>query len=432
MLRIIARIAPSGSTLWADPLRGGTTHIRIKSFLTRHAVLVVAVLAAGASMLAVPPDAAYLSYADWHTIACLFSMLAVIGALRRMGVFDRLAKGAVRRFSGNRLLTAGTIVVVTALLSMVATNDVALLMMLPLSAAVLLHSHWGHLIPAVFVLQGLAANLCGMIVPFGNPQNLYLYSCYGLHLEEFLGTMALPFAVSCLFIAVATAILCRKGRAGSADESKGTAGAGDAKPVQYTGRVCETIALPEAIAGPVPFSIGRLIAYVALFLLVVCSVFRIVPFALAATTVVAVLLVLDRTALLRVDYPLLLTFLCFFVFAGNMARIPAMVGGLEGLMAQNGLMTAALSSQIISNVPAAVLLSHFTDCWQPLLVGVNIGGAGTPVGSLASLIVIQQFLNLRRSLGAKRHQGLESNRFWMLFLGLNGGALVLLLVVCSL
>ena len=392
----------------------------------------VAALAAGVSMLAVPPDAAYLSYADWHTIACLFSMLAVIGALRRMGVFDQLAKSAVRRFSGNRLLTAGTIVVVTALLSMVATNDVALLMMLPLSAAVLLHSHWGRLIPAVFVLQGLAANLCGMIVPFGNPQNLYLYSYYGLHLEEFLGAMVLPFAVSCLFITVATVTLCRDGRAGSTGGSGGTARAGNAKSAQHAGRVCETIAPPEAIAGPVSFSTGRLIAYVALFLLVVGSVFRIVPFAFATVAVVVALLALDRVSLLRVDYPLLLTFLCFFVFAGNMARIPAVVEGVEGLMARSGLLTSALSSQVISNVPAAVLLSHFTVDWQPLLVGVNIGGAGTPVGSLASLIVIQQFLNLRRSLGVKRRQGLKPGRFWMLFLSLNGCALVLLLAVCSL
>nr|WP_251230375.1 SLC13 family permease [Adlercreutzia aquisgranensis] len=387
--------------------------------MTSHVVLVAAALAALASAAFVPPDGAYLSYADWHTIACLFSMLAIIGALRRMGVFETVARLAVQQFSGNRLLTAGALVGVTALLSMVATNDVALLMMLPLAAAVLLRSQWARLVPAVFVLQGLAANLCGMIIPFGNPQNLYLYSYYDLRLGEFLSAMALPFAVSCLFIAMATGLLCRREKAGAANSDLDDAAHAEGSP--------RTLSI-----APVAFSSVRLGIYSALFLLVIAGVFRLVPTALMTAVVLAFLLAMDRTALRQVDYPLLLTFLCFFVFAGNMARIPAVVQGIEGLMAQSGLMASALLSQVISNVPAAVLLSHFTDGWQVLLVGVNIGGAGTPVGSLASLIVLQQFLTLRRSLGVKRRQELSVSRFWKLFLGLNLIALALLLIVCSL
>ncbi len=346
-------------------------------------------------------------------------MLAIIGALRRMGVFETVARLAVQQFSGNRLITAGALVGVTALLSMVATNDVALLMMLPLAAAVLLRSQWARLVPAVFVLQGLAANLCGMIIPFGNPQNLYLYSYYDLRLGEFLSAMALPFAVSCLFIAMATGLLCRREKAGAANSDLDDAAHAESSP--------RTLSI-----APVAFSSVRLGIYSALFLLVIAGVFRLVPTALMTAVILAFLLAMDRTALRQVDYPLLLTFLCFFVFAGNMARIPAVVQGIEGLMAQSGLMASALLSQVISNVPAAVLLSHFTDGWQALLVGVNIGGAGTPVGSLASLIVLQQFLTLRRSLGVKRRQELSVSRFWKLFLGLNLIALALLLTVCSL
>ena len=164
------------------------------AFLREHAVLVVAAMAAAASALAVPPDEAYLGYFDWKTLGCLFCVLAVASALRLMGAFDRAARAVIARFRSPRPL-ALALVLTTAGLSCVATNDMALIMMLPLSAATLMGANLPRLVAPVFVLQSLAANLCGMIVPFGNPQNLYLYSYYGLGLGDFLATMALPFAL---------------------------------------------------------------------------------------------------------------------------------------------------------------------------------------------------------------------------------------------
>ena len=376
------------------------------AFLREHAVLVVAAMAAAASALAVPPDEAYLGYFDWKTLGCLFCVLAVASALRLMGAFDRAARAVIARFRSPRPL-ALALVLTTAGLSCVATNDMALIMMLPLSAATLMGANLPRLVAPVFVLQSLAANLCGMIVPFGNPQNLYLYSYYGLGLGDFLATMALPFALSTISIVACTWWLCGRTDSSSPSDTRN-------------------------LAMPMPLGRRRLAAYGLLFALTLLAVFRIVPVAAAVATVAAALAALDRRALAAVDWGLLATFACFFVFAGNMARVPEVSAWLSPLMADHGLWVSAGLSQIISNVPAAVLLSHFTGAWQPLLVGVNIGGAGTLVGSLASLITLQHFTSVRKIFPrAAALPELSTGRFLALFSVLNFGFLALLLIACG-
>lgn len=376
------------------------------AFLREHAVLVVAAMAAAASALAVPPDEAYLGYFDWKTLGCLFCVLAVASALRLMGAFDRAARAVIARFRSPRPL-ALALVLTTAGLSCVATNDMALIMMLPLSAATLMGANLPRLVAPVFVLQSLAANLCGMIVPFGNPQNLYLYSYYGLGLGDFLATMALPFALSTISIVACTWWLCGRTNSSSPSDTRN-------------------------LAMPMPLGRRRLAAYGLLFALTLLAVFRIVSIAAAVATVAAALAALDRRALAAVDWGLLATFACFFVFAGNMARVPEVSAWLSPLMADHGLWVSAGLSQIISNVPAAVLLSHFTGAWQPLLVGVNIGGAGTLVGSLASLITLQHFTSVRKIFPrATALPELSTGRFLALFSVLNFGFLAILLIACG-
>lgn len=376
------------------------------AFLREHAVLVVAAVAAAASALAVPPDEAYLGYFDWKTLGCLFCVLAVASALRLMGAFDRAARAVIARFRSPRPL-ALALVLTTAGLSCVATNDMALIMMLPLSAATLMGANLPRLVAPVFVLQSLAANLCGMIVPFGNPQNLYLYSYYGLGLGDFLATMALPFALSTISIVACTWWLCGRTDSSSPSDTRN-------------------------LAMPMPLGRRRLAAYGLLFALTLLAVFRIVSIAAAVATVAAALAALDRRALAAVDWGLLATFACFFVFAGNMARVPEVSAWLSPLMADHGLWVSAGLSQIISNVPAAVLLSHFTGAWQPLLVGVNIGGAGTLVGSLASLITLQHFTSVRKIFPrATALPELSTGRFLALFGVLNFGFLAILLIACG-
>lgn len=377
------------------------------AFLREHAVLVVAAMAAAASALAVPPDEAYLGYFDWKTLGCLFCVLAVASALRLMGAFDRAARAVIAQFRSPGPL-ALALVLTTAALSCVATNDMALIMMLPLSAATLMGANLPHLVAPVFVLQSLAANLCGMIVPFGNPQNLYLYSYYGLGIGDFLATMALPFALSTVGIVACTWWLC-----GRRDSNSGR---GDTR----------------SLAAPMPLGKRRLAAYGLLFVLTLLAVFRVVPIAAAVITVTAALTILDRRALAAVDWGLLATFACFFVFAGNMARVPEVSAWLSPLMADHGLLVSTGLSQVISNVPAAVLLSHFTGAWQPLLVGVSIGGAGTLVGSLASLITLQHFTSVSKIFPrAAALPELSTGRFLVLFSVLNFAFLALLLIACG-
>ena len=413
------------------------------AFLREHAVLAVSAVAAVASMVAVPPDSAYWGYFDGKTLGCLFCVLAVASALRLMGAFDRAARTVIARFGSPRSL-ALALVLTTAALSCVATNDMALIMMLPLSAATLVGAEQTRLIPAVFVLQSLAANLCGMIVPFGNPQNLYLYSYYGLHLGDFLRTMALPFAVSVVGVVAATWWLAgRPGRKKASASARATQGIATAKAsVSSAPAASAAIGAIGAAAGPptapiprrpMPLSRRRLGAYGVLLALTLLAVFRVLPIAVAVAAVAATLAVLDRRALAAVDWPLLATFACFFVFAGNLARIPELAAWLGPLMDDHGLVISAGASQVISNVPAAVLLSHFTDAWQPLLVGVNIGGAGTLVGSLASLITLQHFTSVRKVFPQTRDvPELSTGRFLGLFTLLNVAFLVVLLVVCGL
>lgn len=370
-------------------------------------MLVVAAVAAAASALAVPPDEAYLGYFDWKTLGCLFCVLAVASALRLMGAFDRAARAVIARFRRPGPL-ALALVLTTAVLSCAATNDMALIMMLPLSAATLMGANLPRLVAPVFVLQSLAANLCGMIAPFGNPQNLYLYSYYGLGLGDFLAAMALPFALSTAGIVACTWWLCGQSNGGSDRDDT------------------------RSLAAPMPLSRRRLAIYGALVALTLLAVFRIVPVAAAVAVVVAALAALDRRALAAVDWGLLATFACFFVFAGNLARVPEVSAWLSPLMADHGLLVSAGLSQIISNVPAAVLLSHFTGAWQPLLVGVNIGGAGTLVGSLASLITLQHFTSVRKIFPrATALPELSTGRFLALFSVLNFGFLAILLIACG-
>ena len=323
---------------------------------------------------------------------------------------------------------------------MVATNDLALIIMLPITLFALVKAEWGILIAPAFVLEGLAANLCGMIMPFGNPQNLYLYSFYSIGLIDFLQTMALPFFVSTGLVLVCTFVMVRisgvqpvKTNLIDRQSSKQADGQSNKQQEEQ----------PDEYPDRAPLDRRRLVAYALLLVLALLAVFRVVPVVLVVAVIFISLLAMDRTALKAVDYSLLLTFVCFFIFAGNMARMPYLGELLKSLMDANGLIAPALLSQVISNVPAAVLLSHFTESWQALLVGVNIGGAGTLIASLASLITLRFFSGARKIFpdlakdsttmdSATMDSALSFGRFLKLFTCLNAGFLVVLLVVCHL
>ncbi len=327
--------------------------------MIKNLVLCIAVAAALVTAIFVPPDKSYLGYFDCKTLTCLFCTLAVVGALRNIRFFTLCAQKIVAVFKTARASILA-LVYITFLGSMLIANDMALLTFLPLGYFVLSSTGKSKYMAFTFIMQTIGANLGGMLTPFGNPQNLYLYTKFSIPTGQFMLTMLPPFCISILLITVCCFLFVKK------------------EPLSIE---AETIHLPRA----------RTAVYGLLFALSIIIVFRLIPFWIGLIIVPSVLLVMDRKALAHVDYGLLFTFVAFFVFAGNMARIEAVKQFFSGLLAKNPLLVAALSCQVISNVPSAILLSQFTTNYQPLLLGVNIGGVGTLISSLASLIAFRQY-----------------------------------------
>lgn len=360
--------------------------LAVRHFFKSSVVLIVALVAAGVTCFFVPFDREYLGYFDLQTLSCLFCTLAVVAAFKNIRFFEWLADIIVRRFRNMRNIVLA-LVFVTYFGSMIMANDMALITFLPLGYFVLDSCGNRKLTAFTFIMQNIAANLGGMLTPFGNPQNLYLYSFYNIVAGEFFKIMALPFAVAfvlilgvCLFV----------------------------KP--------EKAAVLSAPKKTPP--VWRIAVYAALFVLSVLIVFRVFPYYWGLLAVAAALIVLDYRSVLRVDYGLLLTFCAFFVFSGNMARIPAVEEFLGGLVALDPLAFGVLSCQVISNVPSAVLLSKFTADYANLLVAVNIGGLGTPIASLASLITLNTYRRVRPG---------ETKKYILKFLLLNFSFLAVLL-----
>ncbi len=332
----------------------------IKDFVKKNTVMVIALLAATVTMFLVPPDREYLGYFDYKTLTCLFCVLAVVCALRNIRFFYALARKVVRLFKNARMSVLA-LVYITFIGSMLIANDMALLTFLPLGFFVLSTTHKEKFMAFTFIMQNIAANLGGMLTPFGNPQNLYLYTKFEIPNLEFMRIMSIPFLVSVTLITVCCLIFVKP------------------EPLSIDD---ERISLPPA----------KTALYLALFALAIVIVFRGIPYWIGLIVIPSVLLFADRKALREVDYPLLLTFVFFFVFAGNMGRIEAVRTFFSSLLEKNTLIFSVISCQIISNVPSAVLLSQFTTNYPDLLVGVNIGGVGTLIASLASLITFREYM----------------------------------------
>ena len=329
------------------------------SFLRKNLVMAVALVAAIVTSVIVPPDREYLDYFDVKTLTCLFCVLAVVCALKNIQFFYILAKKIVQYFRTARMAIL-VLVYITFIGSMLIANDMALLTFLPLGYLVLSSTGKQKYMAFTFVMQNIAANLGGMLTPFGNPQNLYLYTKFQIPNLEFMQIMALPFGIAVLLITLCCLVFVKPEPLEVADEK---------------------VRLP----------LWRTIAYLGLFALAIAIVFRGIPYWIGLIVIPVALLVADRKALKMVDYPLLLTFVFFFVFAGNMARIGLVRNLFSMLLNKSTLLFSILSCQFISNVPSAILLSQFTENYRELLLGVNIGGVGTLIASLASLITFREY-----------------------------------------
>ena len=357
----------------------------IAGFVKKNVVMVVAMVAALITCFLVPPDKTYLDYFDVKTLTCLFCVLAVVCALKNIHFFYILAKKIVRIFKNARLSVLA-LVYITFIGSMLIANDMALLTFLPLGLYVLSSTGKGKYMAFTFIMQNIAANLGGMLTPFGNPQNLYLYTKFEIPNLEFMTIMLPPFVIAVALITVCCMIFVKP------------------EPLELKE---EKVSLPAV----------RAVIYMLLFVLAIAIVFRGIPYWIGLLIIPVVLLFMDREALKMVDYPLLFTFVFFFIFSGNMARIDAVKMLFSMLLEKSTLLFSVISCQVISNVPSAILLSQFTENYRDLLLGVNIGGVGTLIASLASLITFREY--------TKQNKG-KTGYYILLFTAFNFGFLIIL------
>ncbi len=334
---------------------------KIWAFAKAEAVLTVAAVLALASAFVVPPDKKYLDYIDFDTLLLLFALMAVMAGCQKLGVFSRIGNRLLSSIRSRRVMLLA-LVFLPFFFSMLITNDVALITFVPFGLIVLKLARQERLAVPLVVMQTVAANLGSMLTPMGNPQNLYLFAQSGLPLGEFL-LIVLPYALVSALALLAAAFFTKN------------------EPIEFA---------PASSDALSPSDKKRLAAYAALFAVCLASVAKLLPPWASALVVAAAFLLLDRSVFRKVDYALLGTFVGFFIFVGNMGRIESLRALLDELLVGREQAVAILASQVISNVPAALLLSGFTENYRALIVGTNLGGLGTLIASMASLISYKQ------------------------------------------
>lgn len=334
----------------------------LKAWLKKEAVLSISTIFALLSMVIEPPSANYIKYIDFRVLALLFCLMVVVAGFQECGLFIIAARKLLSGRNNLRRLS-WFLIMLPFISSMFITNDVALITFVPFTILIFKIMDQSKYLAMIVVLQTIAANLGSMATPVGNPQNLYLYGKFNIPALKFFSVMLPLTCLSFLFLTLAVLLLPKK-----------------SMEVQF-GKT-EEIDAPK----------GKTVLFSLLFLMCLLSVFRILPYSLTLLVVFSALLFFDRRILLQADYMLLLTFIAFFVFAGNIGQVEPVKLFLEKILNIDPALFSALTSQFVSNVPAAVLLSGFTADWKALLIGTNLGGLGTPIASLASLISLKFFI----------------------------------------
>ena len=339
----------------------------LKDKLKNDTILIISGMLAAASCFIIHPDMAYADYINFKVLAILFALMLVVNALVRIGTFDYITGRLLLKIHSEKNMSL-FFVALAYFMSMLLTNDVTLVTLVPLAIMVLSAFHDRRRLMYTLIIMTAAANLGSMLTPIGNPQNLYLFTEYRFRLGDFL-LMMLPYSTaSFILVLLCTVVLNRTDK--TVDKA-----------------VINTPSTPKT---------GMLILYSILFAICILTVSNLLDYRIMLAVVIAVMLLADRKAFAGVDYSLLLTFVFFFVLIGNLGRVEAIHNALSNIVDKNVVLTAVLSSQIISNVPAAMLLSAFTQNGRALTIGVNLGGLGTLIASMASLITYKFYANLDR------------------------------------
>ena len=357
-------------------------------FVKKEVVLSVAIVAMIITMFFVPVDKEYLEYFEYKTLIALFCMLAVVAGLKSTNIFELVSKKLIGLFKTRRAVIY-CLVYGTYLFDMIVANDMSLITFLPLTYLVLHKTNNDKYLAFTFIMQTIAANMGGMITPYGNPQNLYLFSFYEIAIPEFFKALLLQSITVAVMLFVCVLFVKNE---------------------------------PLTLKNEEKFEIKKkeLAVYAVLFVLVILSIFRVVPHVVTLALVILAVLIVDRKRFKYVDYALLATFCVFFVFSGNMARIDAVKELISVIVEKNTLIAGVVSCQFISNVPTAIFLSKFTQNWQDLLIAVNIGSLGIIISSLASLITLKEYL---------KHQPEGLKKYMIKFTLLNTTFLVVLSAV---
>lgn len=328
---------------------------RIVSFVKKEIVLTIAVLLAIISAFFVKPSITYLSYIDYRVLVLLFCLMLVVAGMKNLGVFRMLGEKLCQHVKNTRQLTA-VFLFLCFTLSMLITNDVALITFVPFTISVFAMTGYTEFLIPVIVLETIAANLGSMLTPIGNPQNLLLFSLSNMSVGTFILYM-IPLTLASFLLIYCFLPLVKRQEILQVTESK-------------------EVALDKK----------KLSIYLLLFFVCLGNVFHLYSYWIVLAIVTVTLLVVNRQLFREVDYSLLFTFVGFFIFIGNIKQVEVVHFLLTTIIEGNEFLTAVLLSQIISNVPAAMLLSGFTTDYEALLYGVNVGGLGTLIASMASLI----------------------------------------------
>ena len=328
---------------------------KVKEFVKNEIVLILSFVLAVVSAFFVAPNKEYFEYIDFKTLGLLFCLMAVMAGLNSMGVFKFIAEKMLTKVknTGGLSLILGLLCFFS---SMVITNDVALITFVPFTVTALKLSGKLDKLIWIVTIETIAANLGSMLTPIGNPQNLYLFSSFNMGMSDFLSTI-LPYAFLSLVLVVICCVGTGKGEINS-----------------------------ESTENKYSFSKVDIVIFVSLFILSLLTVFRVIPYTITFTVTIITLLIFNRKIISKIDYSLLLTFVFLFIFIGNLGEIKPISEFLKSIVNGNEVIIGVISSQVFSNVPAAILLSKFTENANDLLIGVNLGGLGTLIASMASLI----------------------------------------------
>ena len=320
-------------------------------FLKKECVLVIAVtLAILSSFISIPK----MSYIDFKVLILLFNLMVVVAAFKELKVLDSIAIGLLKKCNTYTSISLA-LVFITFISSMIVTNDVALITFVPLSIVIARKANINVL--KIVIFQTLAANLGSSFTPMGNPQNLFIYSFYNLSPIDFF-KITLPIVILAVLFLVL--LVCKDKKINLSL---------DLEDVKIDNK-------------------RDVYLFGGLFLIILLSVFHVIDYKVTFLITIVMVLILNKKLFSQVDYSLLITFIGFFIFVGNISTMDLVKNFMEGILGspQSTFLSSILSSQVISNVPATMLLSGFTNHFKELLLGVNIGGMGTLIASLASVI----------------------------------------------